>query len=181
MNRLGYKGPKESKEPKSSQIPIMPQPSSTGIMHPIHIYHAATKDDSWLSAVLCYVEPPWAYFTTQKLGDQWGDDWDDRPYENNAGEPYIWTERHSNPPAYEVHKVAYDSDWLITPAEDNMVRSVEEINKGDTPWLKTSKYYSENHVSIYAGTTLSDFIKLLQFAGGRVYLEQEAENEQIAS
>lgn len=37
---------------------------------------------------LCYVEGDWAYFTTQPLDKQWGDDWDDAPYEHNAGEPY---------------------------------------------------------------------------------------------
>lgn len=25
---------------------------------------------------LCYVSRPWAYFTTQSLDKQWGDDWD---------------------------------------------------------------------------------------------------------
>lgn len=37
--------------------------------------------------VLCYVDGGKAYFTTQKLEDQWGDDWDDAPYEHNAGIP----------------------------------------------------------------------------------------------
>jgi hypothetical protein len=38
--------------------------------------------------VLCYVDGPWAYFTTQPLREQWGDDWSDAPYEHNAGPPY---------------------------------------------------------------------------------------------
>lgn len=38
--------------------------------------------------VLCYVDDKFAYFTTQELAKQWGDDWDDAPYEHNAGEPY---------------------------------------------------------------------------------------------
>ena len=38
--------------------------------------------------VLCYVEGNWAYFTTKDLDKQWGDDWDDAPYEHNAGTPY---------------------------------------------------------------------------------------------
>lgn len=42
--------------------------------------------------VLCYVCGPWAYFTTRPLADQWGDDWDDAPYEHNAGTPYEWRE-----------------------------------------------------------------------------------------
>ena len=38
--------------------------------------------------VLCYVDEPWAFFTTQELSKQWGDDWDHSPYEHNAEEPY---------------------------------------------------------------------------------------------
>jgi hypothetical protein len=38
--------------------------------------------------VLCYVEGFWAFFTTRPLAEQWGDDWDDAPYEHNAGRPY---------------------------------------------------------------------------------------------
>jgi hypothetical protein len=38
-------------------------------------------------AVLCYVEGSKAYFTTQALADQWGDDWDHVPYEHNAETP----------------------------------------------------------------------------------------------
>lgn len=37
---------------------------------------------------LCYIDGPWAYFTTQPVAEQWGDDWDDAPYEHNAGDPY---------------------------------------------------------------------------------------------
>lgn len=38
--------------------------------------------------VLCFVKGNRAYFTRKDLDEQWGDDWDDRPYEYNAGEPY---------------------------------------------------------------------------------------------
>jgi len=31
-----------------------------------------------------------AYFTSQPIVDQWGDDWGDAPYEHNAGPPYAW-------------------------------------------------------------------------------------------
>ena len=41
---------------------------------------------------LCYVEGQKAYFTSN-FEKQWGDDWNDRPYECNAGEPYDdWSE-----------------------------------------------------------------------------------------
>lgn len=41
---------------------------------------------------LCYIDDDTAtaYFTTQPLAEAWGDDWDDAPYEHNAGTPYVW-------------------------------------------------------------------------------------------
>lgn len=38
---------------------------------------------------LCYVHHNILYFT-DSFEKQWGDDWDDAPYEHNAGEPYEW-------------------------------------------------------------------------------------------
>ena len=38
---------------------------------------------------LCYVRHNILYFT-DSFEKQWGDDWDDAPYEHNAGEPYEW-------------------------------------------------------------------------------------------
>jgi len=40
-------------------------------------------------SALCYVSGPWAYFTTQALNKQWGDDWDDAPYEQMREDPII--------------------------------------------------------------------------------------------
>ena len=37
---------------------------------------------------LCYVSNGVLYFTNKELSEQWGDDWNDHPYEHNAGEPY---------------------------------------------------------------------------------------------
>ena len=36
---------------------------------------------------LCYCANNNMYFTSD-MSAQWGDDWDDRPYEYNAGTPY---------------------------------------------------------------------------------------------
>ena len=36
---------------------------------------------------LCYCANNIMYFTSDMTA-QWGDDWDDRPYEHNAGSPY---------------------------------------------------------------------------------------------
>ena len=47
---------------------------------------------------LCYLENNIMYFTSD-IENQWGDDWDDRPYEHNAGTPY---ETHTT-----VKKIAF--------------------------------------------------------------------------
>lgn len=45
------------------------------------------KEKTMKEYKLCYVEDNFAYFTND-FENQWGDDWNDRPYEHNAGEPY---------------------------------------------------------------------------------------------
>lgn len=137
--------------------------------------------------VLCYIDAPWAYFTTQPLEDQWGDDWDDAPYEHNAGAPYdpprpdLPAEERANlfphawlpdgTPRWRIKRVAFDGDF-ITPSYEylNSPWSVQRINRGEIAWLRPAPW-SDHAVVIYAGTTLSDFIGAVQRAGGRVYVE----------
>ncbi len=116
--------------------------------------------------VLCYVSPPWAYFTTQPLEKQWGDDWNDAPYEHNAGLPYRYAGVGE---PYEVIQVAFDAP-LETPADGhlNSPYSVEMINAGTVAWLYTA-YYTNPPTKIMAGTPLSEFRKLIVAVGGTVY------------
>jgi hypothetical protein len=118
---------------------------------------------------LCYVDPPWAFFTTLPVADQWGDDWDDAPYESNAGWPYPWTDGHGKPP-YSIVRLAYDGDWLDTPdvGYRNSPWSVERINAGAVAWLSSARW-ADRKVVIPAGTTLSDFIRLIGDAGGHIW------------
>lgn len=139
--------------------------------------------------VLCYVSGCFAYFTTQELSKQWGDDWDDAPYEHNAGEPYkpvksykflnksnsTWEEGSDytdGKPNWEIIKVAFDAN-LVEPSEGayNSMYSVEQINKQHIAWLRDK--YGSSGVAILAGTTINQFIKLVKQAGGTVYLEDE--------
>ena len=108
---------------------------------------------------LCYVDPPWAYFTSQDLDKQWGDDWNDAPYEHNAEEPYTGE-------GWEIVKVAYNCD-LRTPAHNylNSPFSVEQINAQQVPWLWTW----DNAVTIHAGASLDGFVKAIKAIGGDVY------------
>jgi hypothetical protein len=119
---------------------------------------------------LCYIKNDWAYFTTANLKDQWGDDWNDRPYEHNAGEPYEWYEDR-NIPEYQIIKIAFECD-LVTPDYCcvNSSYSVEDINiKKKIPWLKTYDWGKEK-IEIWAGTTLYEFIQTILSMGGKVYV-----------
>ena len=121
---------------------------------------------------LCYVDGPWAWFTTAPLGKQWGDDWNDAPYEHNAGDPYGWSTGR-NMRRYELTRVAWDGpfDAPCDLGGINSRWSVETINAGGIPWLQTDEWHKP-HVVIPAGTSLSDFKRMMRAAGGRVYVEE---------
>ena len=116
-----------------------------------------------MSHKLCYIEDNWAYFTKLPLDEQWGDDWDDAPYEHNAGEPY----EHLGA---DIMKLAWEGD-LDTPCGNynNSPYSVQRINKGAVPWLVSSPWNKNIFVSIPGGTTMLDFITLVYASGGTVY------------
>jgi len=121
-------------------------------------------------ARLCYVSGPWAYFTTKELGEQWGDDWNDVPYEHNAGIPYMWRNARDKP-QWHIFKLAFDSDSALPDdwCGSNSPYSVQAINKGVVPWLRPDPY---NYLgaTIMAGTTYRDFIWAIEQSGGRVYV-----------
>ena len=122
--------------------------------------------------ILCYVNGPWAYFTTQKLEDQWGDDWDDAPYEHNAGPPYEYNPNHDKgKEPWQIIKVAYDGMFETPYCNINSQYSVEMINSKAVSWLVN--WQGEKTISILAGTTLADFCKLIRQGGGKVYMEDE--------
>lgn len=130
------------------------------------------------NAVLCYVKDNFAYFTTQPLSEQWGDDWDDAPYEHNAGEPYDFHEhdREAGRKPWEIVKVAFGGP-LETP-DDGCVNSrwsVKQINAGCVAWLATPSWSGAPLVAIPAGTTLAQFCYLVEQAGGEVYLRKESQ------
>jgi hypothetical protein len=112
---------------------------------------------------LCYVDGNFAYFTTQLLEDQWGDDCNDVPYEHNAGTPY---EPQGGVLTWQIIKVAFDGSFLL-PSDNhlNSPYSVEGINmRRDIPWLRTRE-----HASLDAGATIAEFAKFVTDNGGTVY------------
>ena len=127
---------------------------------------------------LCYVRGEWgesAWFTTN-LEHTSGDDWNDAPYEHNASRPYhIFSTKEG---------VLYDEDGVLcevmfsahleTPSTGriNSPYSVDMINDGMTPWLKTPSWYKdEDSFEIYAGTSLTEFVRLIKQHGGSVFFE----------
>lgn len=113
---------------------------------------------------LCYIEDNFAYFTNN-LKDQWGDDWDDKPYEHNAGPPY-------ENDKLKITKLAFQSE-LETPAERfglNSLYSVQDINAKKIPWLSGKTYNPIKSIEIYAGTTVEEFIDVILNSGGEIYL-----------
>lgn len=108
------------------------------------------------NACLCYADDEFAYFTTQKLEKQWGDDWDDAPYEHNAGTPY---DDKNSVEDWKIFKVLFPSSFS-TPVEYlkmlNTPFSVKQINTGVVAWLW------DGYTSIYAGCTYKEFIKKIK-------------------
>jgi len=124
---------------------------------------------------LCYICPRdrFAWFTSISLESQWGDDWNDAPYEHNAGEPY---EEHKEDGKYVPHhlvKVAWDGPWS-TPADlagSNSSWSVQGINRGCVAWLVPDGWGSKDDARpIHAGISLVGFIEAVERSGGNVYV-----------
>jgi hypothetical protein len=126
---------------------------------------------------LCYVDgrDRFAWFTSIPLADQWGDDWNDSPYEHNAGEPYSTHKEGSERVEHHLVKVAWDGPYE-TPAEQagiNSMWSVERINGGPIAWLIPTSWGVTEGADvkpIHAGASLVDFVIALEKAGGHAYL-----------
>lgn len=130
---------------------------------------------------LCYVDseeyigcPMTLYFTElEDVTKQWGDDWNDRPYEHNAGTPYEYDYEAPEQgvengrgiyPKIDIYKIMIESCYnIMTPRTNklNSQYSVEDINKGIVPWL-TILNKDDTTSYVKAGTTLKETIELLR-------------------
>ncbi len=120
---------------------------------------------------LCYIDDNKAWFTTQPLDKQWGDDWDDTPYEHNAGEPY---EPHRDGEDWEITSVMFEGSFEV-PRENyrNSPYSVQDINALHTPWLKTESWVIKPRSVLFAGSSLEEFTAFVEKHGGTVYFKKE--------
>jgi hypothetical protein len=117
---------------------------------------------------LCYVSEDFtAFFTTQELSKQWGDDWNDAPYEHNAGTPYEPSKATEH---WELREIKFSGNFLL-PCTDlaNSGWSVQQINEGAFPWLRTA---NSSH-ALMAGATILDFYMFLWRHDGKVLGEAQ--------
>lgn len=109
---------------------------------------------------LCYVSNCVAYFTTQELDKQWGNDWNDAPYEHNAGTPY---ESHRADEHWEIVQVEFSGEfWEPCDGLSNSPWSVQQINRGFCPWLRTETS------CIMAGATVEEFCRFITKNNGSI-------------
>lgn len=120
-------------------------------------------------AQLCYVEHGMAYFTTQNLDEQWGDDWNDAPYEHNAGMPYV-PRSDIGREGYEVWRVR-TNNYLVEPKEGhlNSPYSVESITREKrAPWLRTPGW-DERNIEVWAGASFEEFRDAIEETDGVIH------------
>ena len=110
-------------------------------------YVGTVSEESGLPVHICY-------FTEECLDDVWGEDWDDAPYEHNAGIP--------NTPYLTLLSINVDSarsGYLNSPY------SVEDINNGVSTWLM-----DEGNNELYAGATVNEFIQFMVDSPRGIYI-----------
>ena len=106
-----------------------------------------------------------AYFTPVPLDEQWGDDWDDAPYEHNAGTPYdnIWVDDVRTeieilqvPFAVKSYNFSLPDDFAYG---GNSPFAVADINHGAVACIYdvVSKKTNSKYVAIQGGDDLETF------------------------
>lgn len=123
---------------------------------------------------LCYIDGNKAYFTSN-WEKQSGDDWNDRPYECNAGDPYKYD--YSAPeqgvengvglyPEIELKELYFELPYWVKQPCDGGSFSVDEINRGDIAWLRGDDF------NVHARTSYEDFIKIIKEHKGKIFLPE---------
>ena len=153
----------------------------------------------WCSSRLRQEEVPnpdrekgdYVLYFTPNFKEQWGDDWNDSPYEHNAGSPYDSTyEKEDENGNWIKYEIAYlyvkfsddPSIWPKLPLDygfgGNSPFSVEEINHGAIPWIFIEKLKKEDkkYCTIGGGDTLDSVIDKLKTLDIQ---RENKENEQL--
>jgi len=125
-------------------------------------------------AQLCYVELPFVWFT-MNLREQSGDDWNDAPYDCNAGPPTLRRGQD-----WKIFRVAVFANpykhQLMTPdsSHSNTWWSVDDINSGAVPWLRLteSDWNPQSIATLMAGITYSEFKEFAARYGLLIWLDE---------
>ena len=120
---------------------------------------------------LCYFKNNFAYFTSD-FENQTGDDWNDAPFDSNAGIPY-------DHKGTIVFKIALYGDF--SSAQDDQYSrptSVDDINKGFIPWLDNG-WNSDTTWTIHGGISYLEFLKHCDKYNLNYYVCQKEINETI--
>ena len=106
----------------------------------------------------------YAYFTPADLDRQWGDDWDDAPYEYNAEIPY--DDYYDGDTKVELNIIrvpfiVYHDGWRVRFPKDwggeNSPFSVQDINAGAVAWI----FDGSSATAICAGCNPEEFFRKL--------------------
>ena len=113
----------------------------------------------------------YAYFTPAPLNKQWGDDWDDMPYECNAAIPYddVYDENGERVEVeivrvpfyvpYDGWSIRFPKDW---GRGDNSPFCVRDINAGAVAWIFShggEQKSNTDSVAIHAGCSPAEFVE----------------------
>ena len=113
----------------------------------------------------------YAYFTPISLDEQWGDDWDDAPYEYNAEIPYDDVyDKNDERTEIEIVRVPfyipYDGGWSVRfPKDwggDNSLFCVRDINAGAVAWIFCHGGHRKSNtgsIAIHAGCSPEEFVE----------------------
>lgn len=115
---------------------------------------------------LCYADAKFLWFTDTPIDQVWGDDWNDAPYEHNAGEPY------SEFGPYTKICLDYHYD-LPHSGELNSRWSVENINSGAVSWVAIKFWDGRKGIYFPAGIELDDVISECREAGIDIYVKEK--------
>lgn len=68
-------------------------------------------------------------------------------------------------------KVAFDAPLLLPPEAGRhaCACSVEQINRGTAPWLRSENFLDGNTLCVTSGATLQTFVETVESAGGTMY------------
>ena len=128
------------------------------------------------------------YFTPFDARNVDGDDWDDKAYEHNAGNPYqakIGNYKYTRNTLYDtevwqdvgnelVRLIVYDNDEDVTISSPcsgylNSPFSVKDINAGEIAWLRVTKFLPNGDSERIYVVANNDYKTVCQKLKGLVY------------